>query len=88
MSQTKYIGKRIRSKEGPRHVSGGGQFTDDMTLPGMLHAVILRSSFAHARIGDIDSRAALEVPGVVAVLTGQEVKEISRQQSDIAGSLL
>ena len=78
MSQTKYIGKRTRSKEGPRHVSGGGQFTDDMTLPGMLHAVILRSSFAHARIGEIDARAALEVPGVVAVLTGQEVKEISR----------
>ena len=78
MSQTKYIGKRTRSKEGPRHVSGGGQFTDDMVLPGMLHAVILRSSYAHARIGEIDVRAALEVPGVVGVLTWQEVQQMSR----------
>ena len=78
MTETKYIGKRTRSKEGPRHVSGGGQFVDDINLPGMLHGVVLRSSYAHARIGHMDTRAALEVPGVVGVLTCHEIKEISR----------
>ncbi len=78
MTETQYIGKRIRSKEAPRHVSGGGQFVDDLSLPGMLHAVVLRSSYAHARMGHIDTREALEVPGVVAVLTSEEVKRTSR----------
>ena len=78
MTETKYIGKKTRSKEAPRHVSGGGQFVDDFGLPGMLYAVVLRSSYAHAQIGHIDTRAALEVPGVVGVLTCQEIKDISR----------
>ena len=63
MTETQYIGKRIRSKEGPRHVSGGGQFVDDVSLPGMLHAVVLRSSYAHARMGHIDTRAATMATG-------------------------
>jgi len=49
MTETKYIGKRTRSKEGPRHVSGGGHFVDDVSLPGMLHAAVLRSSYAHCK---------------------------------------
>ncbi|MEE9549337.1 MAG: hypothetical protein V3W08_02930, partial [Candidatus Binatia bacterium] len=51
----KYVGHRTRSKEGPRHVSGQGNYTDDFILPGMLHAVILRSPYAHARIKSIDA---------------------------------
>ena len=71
----KYVGHRTRSKEGPRHVSGQGNYTDDFILPGMLHAVILRSPYAHARIKSIDARAALETPGVIAVITPEELKQ-------------
>ena len=74
MHAMNYIGKTTRSKEGPRHVTGRGQFVDDTTLPGMLHAVILRSPYAHARIVKIDGGEALRSPGVVAVITPEEVK--------------
>ncbi|MFQ5539275.1 MAG: xanthine dehydrogenase family protein molybdopterin-binding subunit, partial [Candidatus Binatia bacterium] len=74
-SAAKYVGHRTRSKEGPRHVSGQGNYTDDFTLPGMLHAVILRSPYAHARIKNIDARAALEIPGVITVITPEELKQ-------------
>ena len=74
MAERKYIGQPARSKEGPRHVTGRGHFTDDLVLPGMLHAVILRSPHAHARIVNVDPRPALEVPGVMTVLTPTDVK--------------
>ena len=48
MAEKKFIGNRSRSKEGPRHVTGRGLFTDDFILPGMLQAMILRSPHAHA----------------------------------------
>ena len=76
-TENKYLGKTIRSKEGPRHVCGRGQFTDDFTLPGMLHGIVLRSTYPHARILDVDTQAALEVPGVVAVVTPELVKQRS-----------
>ncbi|MCH6546457.1 MAG: xanthine dehydrogenase family protein molybdopterin-binding subunit [Deltaproteobacteria bacterium] len=71
----KYVGRSTRSKEGPRHVSGSGFFTDDVRLAGMLHAVILRSPHAHARILKVNAEAALRAPGVVAAFTPQELKE-------------
>ena len=78
MADTKYLGKTVRSKEGPRHVSGRGQFTDDFTLPGMLHGIVLRSPYPHARILEVDARAALEVPGVVSVVTPEVVQQKTR----------
>jgi CO/xanthine dehydrogenase Mo-binding subunit len=75
MPDTKHIGRSARSKEAPRHVTGKGQFTDDFTLPGMLHAVILRSPHAHARIISIDAQGALEIPDVIAVITPEELRE-------------
>ena len=77
MSETKYIGQTTRSKEGPRHVTGRGHFTVDFTLPGLLQAVILRSPHAHARILRVDSKEALEAPGVMAVITPEEIKQKS-----------
>ncbi len=71
----KYVGQSTRSKEGPRHVSGRGFFTDDVRLAGMLHAVILRSPYAHARVLKVNDAAALAAPGVVATFTPQELKE-------------
>ena len=78
LTETKYLGKTIRSKEGPRHVSGRGRFTDDFTLPGMLAGIVLRSTYPHARILEVDARAALEVPGVVGVVTPEVVRQKTR----------
>ncbi|MGH7774176.1 MAG: xanthine dehydrogenase family protein molybdopterin-binding subunit [Candidatus Binatia bacterium] len=75
MAETKYIGQKTRSKEGPRHVTGRGLFTDDIILPGMLHAVILRSPHAHARILGVHAQAAQEAPGVIAVITPEDLTQ-------------
>jgi len=69
----KYVGQRITRNEDPRLLTGQAQFTDDVDLPGMLHAAFLRSDYAHARIKNIDTSAALERPGVVAVYTAQDM---------------
>ncbi|GEL19738.1 xanthine dehydrogenase family protein molybdopterin-binding subunit [Pseudonocardia asaccharolytica] len=69
------IGARVRRKEDPRLLTGRAQFVDDVALPGMLEAAILRSPHAHARIVSVDVSAALELPGVFAVITGAEVAQ-------------
>ena len=66
------IGRPVRRKEDRRLLTGRGSFVDDLTLPGLVHAVIVRSPHAHARIGPIDTGAALAAPGVLAVLTGAD----------------
>ncbi|HMA82293.1 MAG TPA: hypothetical protein VKR81_15450, partial [Candidatus Binatia bacterium] len=69
----KFIGNRSRSKEGPRHVTGRGLYTDDFQLPGMLQAMILRSPHAHAKILSVDPTEALANPNVIAVVTPEDV---------------
>ncbi|TFC07236.1 aerobic carbon-monoxide dehydrogenase large subunit [Cryobacterium mannosilyticum] len=64
---------RIQRKEDPRFVRGKGHYVDDIVLPGMLHGAILRSPVAHARLVSIDTTRALAHPGVVAVITGQDL---------------
>ena len=78
MAQEPHIGRRARSKEAPRLVSGRGQYVDDLSRPRMLHACILRSPYAHARIVSVRAGAAAALPGVRAVLTPSDVKELSR----------
>ena len=78
MAANKYIGASARSKEGPRHATGRGHYVDDLTFPGMLHAVLVRSSHAHARIAQVDVSAAAQLPGVFAVLTPEDVKNKSQ----------
>ncbi len=65
------IGHRVRRKEDDRFIRGKGSYLDDFKLPGMLHMAILRSPYAHAAIKGIDTSAAAELPGVVAVVTGE-----------------
>jgi 4-hydroxybenzoyl-CoA reductase subunit alpha len=67
------IGKARAKIDGLAKATGTAQYTDDLTLPGMLHAKILRSPHAHARIRSIDASAALALPGVHAVVTGQDM---------------
>jgi carbon-monoxide dehydrogenase large subunit len=63
----------MKRVEDPRLIKGLATYVDDMRLAGLLHAVILRSPHAHARITRIDVSAAQQIPGVVAVLTGADV---------------
>ncbi len=66
------IGQSVRRREDPRLLQGRGRYYDDLKLAGELHAAILRSPHAHADIRGIDARAALQMPGVHAVLTGKD----------------
>jgi carbon-monoxide dehydrogenase large subunit len=68
-----WVGQALRRKEDPPLITGRGRYTDDHVLPGMLHAAIIRSPEAHARIVSIDVSAALERPGVHAVVTGEDL---------------
>ena len=64
---------RMQRKEDPRFVRGKGNYLDDIVLPGMLHAAVLRAPVAHARIVSIDTTEALAHPKVLAVITGQDL---------------
>jgi carbon-monoxide dehydrogenase large subunit len=68
-----YVGARVQRREDRRLLRGEGQFVDDMTLPGMLHAAFVRSTVAHARIRSIDVSDAARLPGVVGVFTGADL---------------
>ena len=70
----KYIGAPIRRNEDFRFLTGKGRFVDDVKLPNLLHAAILRSPHAHARILSINATAALEMDGVAAVLMYQDIE--------------
>jgi len=69
------VGKARLRKEDARLITGRTTWTDNMVLPGMLHVAVLRSPVAHARITSIDASAAKDAPGVVAVFTGQDLKD-------------
>src|SRR3954471_20222795 len=67
------IGASVRRKEDQRFITGRGHYVDDLTRPGQAHAVFLRSPHAHANIRSIDVAAAKAMPGVLAVLTGDDL---------------
>jgi len=66
------LGQPVPRFEDPRLLRGGGRYVDDMVLPRMVFGHVLRSPYAHARIRTIDVRAAKQMPGVLAVLTGAD----------------
>ncbi|MBI2543992.1 MAG: molybdopterin-dependent oxidoreductase, partial [Candidatus Rokubacteria bacterium] len=67
------MGHSVKRKEDPRFIRGKGTYVDDVQLPGMLYLDIVRSPFAHAKIKKIDAAKALALPGVLAVITGQDL---------------
>jgi len=67
------IGAPVRRKEDQRFITGKGRYTDDLTRPGQAHAYFVRSPHAHAEIARIDKAAAEAMPGVLAVLTGDDL---------------
>jgi len=73
----RFVGREVERVEDPHLVTGRTQFIDDVVLPGMLHAAILRSPLAHARIRAIDTSEAERLPGVLAVVTGADARRWS-----------
>jgi carbon-monoxide dehydrogenase large subunit len=81
------VGQGVSRFEDPRLIRGGGRYTDDIKLPGMAHAVVLRSPYAHAKIKSIDTKAAKAAPGVLAVLTAADVKAAGYGDLPVPGGL-
>jgi carbon-monoxide dehydrogenase large subunit len=71
-----FIGQSIKRKEDQRFLTGRGQYTDDLTLPQQTYAIFVRSPYAHARIGAIDTAAAMQSPGVLGIYTGADFREV------------
>jgi len=74
---TKYVGARIKRVEDPRLITGEAKYLDDIQMPGMVYAAVLRSPHAHAKIKSINTDKAKVVPGVVGVFTGEDFKDLN-----------
>ena len=70
------LGSPIKRREDPRLITGQATYVDDIKIPGMLHMAVLRSPYGHARITSIDTSAARQHPGVVAVYTAEDLKGV------------
>jgi carbon-monoxide dehydrogenase large subunit len=75
---SKLMGAEVKRKEDPRMITGASQYVTDIVLPGMLWVAFVRSPHAHARIRKIDASAALELPGVRQVVTGDDIKKLAK----------
>jgi aerobic carbon-monoxide dehydrogenase large subunit len=73
------VGEGVRKRDGAELLTGRAQFAGDVVVPGMTHAVLVRSPHAHARIAEVDVAAAEAMPGVVAVVTGARMREVVPQ---------
>ena len=74
---TKAFGASIKRKEDPRLITGEAKYVDDLQMPGLLHAAILRSPYAHAEIKSINTKKAAALPGVVGVFTGKDFMHLN-----------
>lgn len=74
-NQEKYFGKAMKRIEDPRFITGAGNYTDDIVLHGMTHAAMVRSPYPHAKINAIHKESVMEMPGVIEVLTGEDVQK-------------
>ncbi|MGH9690500.1 MAG: xanthine dehydrogenase family protein molybdopterin-binding subunit [Candidatus Acidiferrales bacterium] len=72
----KLVGKRIRRREDPRLITGTATYVEDIQMPGLNHAAIVRSPHAAAKIRSINIKRATEAPGVVAVFTGKDTEKV------------
>ena len=68
-----YVGRSLSRREDHRLLTGRGQFVADIVLPRMLHAVLVRSPLAHARVRSVDLSAAAAAPGVVCAFNGADL---------------
>jgi len=78
LTPSKLMGAEVKRKEDPRLITGTSTYVTDVVLPGMLWVAFVRSPHAHARIKKIDTRAALKVPGVRMVVTGEDIRKLTK----------
>ena len=71
------IGASLKRKEDRRLLTGAGRYVDDLRMAGMVHLAVVRSPHAHARVLRIDAAAALELTGVLAVLSVRDAPELA-----------
>ena len=83
-SKYSWIGKDMKRVEDPRLLTGKGKYIDDIELPRMAHAAVMRSPHAHARIVSIDTSAAKKLPGVLLVITGAEAAKVTGPTASFA----
>ena len=84
MAVSSALGASVRRREDPRLVTGAGQYTDDVRRDGCLHAVFVRSTFAHARITRFDATVATRMPGVIGVF---RAADLGLEPTDALGAL-
>ncbi|HJV58011.1 MAG TPA: molybdopterin cofactor-binding domain-containing protein [Methylomirabilota bacterium] len=77
MATARLLGASIKRREDPRFITGKGNYTDDLKLPGLTHAVFVRSPHANAKIRRIDTSKAAKSPGVVAIFTGKDMTGVN-----------
>ncbi|HEY1636366.1 MAG TPA: xanthine dehydrogenase family protein molybdopterin-binding subunit [Acidimicrobiales bacterium] len=75
----RFVGQRVPRHEDARFVTGTGHYVDDIVLPGTLHVAFARSHMARGRLTGVDTSAAAEVPGVIAVLTAADLNHLVRE---------
>ena len=78
---TSYIGARLKRPNAVPRLTGHEKYTDDIQLPGTLHACYVNSTYAHAHIRSIDTRSADQLPGVVQVLTANDLPDFARNDA-------
>ena len=76
----RFVGSAVKRLEDPRLIRGQAQYVDDLGFPGTVHAFLLRSPYAHARLTQLDVSDALKQPGVLAVLTWKDIAGKVRQK--------
>ena len=78
ITPSRLMGAEVKRKEDPRLITGTSTYVTDVALPGMLWIAFVRSPHAHARVGTIDAGAALKVPGVRMVVTGDDIGKLAK----------
>src|SRR5215203_1274613 len=76
-SPEKMVGRPLKRREDPRLITGAGNFLDDVRLPGITYAALVRSPHAHAKFSSIDTSRAAAMPGVIAVFTGDDFMDVN-----------
>ena len=85
MVLSRMVGAEVRRKEDPRLITGSSTYVDDLKIAGMANVALVRSPHPHARIRSIDVSAALEMPGVIAAITGDELAQFCGSLAAAAG---
>jgi len=78
LTPSKLMGAEVKRKEDPRMITGTSTYVTDVVVPGMQWVAFVRSPHAHARIRRIDTKPALQVPGVRMVVTGEEIRKLAK----------